>query len=69
MTNKAVLIGNQGVEEVGIVTGTYGITFLETLPTGAVQTTTVAKNGRSVHSRHSMMGEGILPSQYYGTCR
>src|SRR5262249_40051129 len=55
VTNKAFVVGNEGAEEVTLVTGSDGMTFLEFLPTGAVQTTTVAHNGSSVHSRHSLL--------------
>ena len=69
MTNKPVLIGNQGVEEVTFVNGVYGVTFLEFLSTGAVQTTTVAKSGASVHSRHTLIAGEFSASQYYGMRR
>jgi len=45
-----------------------GITLIEVLPTGAVQTTTIAKDGRSVHSRHSIIIGDLVPSQYFGQC-
>ena len=67
----AYVVGNAGVEEVHTVTGSLGMTFLEVLGTGAVQSTTIHKDGSAVHSRHTMMshtGE-VFPSQYYGTCR
>ena len=69
VTNKAVLIGNLGVEDVTFVSGDEGITFLEYLPTGAVQTTTVSKGGASVHSRHTLMASKSTASQYSGSCR
>ena len=68
VTNKTVLIGNQGVEEFTFVNGVDGVTFLETLSTGAVQTTTVAKSGVSVHSRHTLIAGQFSASQYYGSC-
>ena len=68
ITGEAVIIGNAGVEKAFGVVGIYGISFIEQLPTGAVQTTTIAKNGKASHSRHTMMGGDIMPSQYYGTC-
>ena len=42
----------------------YKITFSETLPTGAVQTTTITRGGSSVHSRDSMTGEELIPSRF-----
>ena len=68
VSDKAVMIGNNGVEEVLAHKGADGLTFLEFLPTGAVQSTTISSTGESVHSRHSVMGGKIVPSQYYGKC-
>ena len=45
VTGKAVIIGNNGMADVAAVGGSHGITFQETLGTGAVQTTTIAKDG------------------------
>ena len=70
-TGKAVLVGNNGVADVEQITGFAAMTFVEPLPTGAVQTTTVASNGASVHSRHTLDpfgGVEFMPTQYYGTC-
>ena len=39
--------------DVAVVSGYEGITFQEALGTGVVQTTTIAKDGKSVHSRHT----------------
>jgi hypothetical protein len=69
ITKKAVIIGNAGMSDVAAVGGNQGITFQETLGSGAVQTTTIAKDASSVHSRHTMIGGGLTPSQYYGTCK
>ena len=71
ITNKAVMIGNNGVADVTVYRGSFAITFMEPLITGAVQTTTVIlKSGASVHSRHTIMSlDGApVPSQYLGTC-
>lgn len=67
-TGKAVLVGNNGFSGVKVHIGKNGYTFIETLMTGAVQTTTVDGQGGAVHSRHSILGE-LLPSQYYGRCQ
>ena len=69
ITGKAVIIGNNGMADVAVVSGKQGITFQETLGSGAVQTTTIAMDGSSVHSRHTIMLGKLTPSQYYGTCR
>ena len=67
-TKKAFLTDNQGTEEVNFVSGAAGITFIQVLPTGAVQTTTVSKDGKSVHSRHTIELGKLVPSQYFGQC-
>ena len=69
ITWKAVIIGNHGKSDVAAVRGDQAITFEETLDSGAVQTTTITKNGSSVHSRHTMVLGKLTPAQYYGTCR
>jgi len=68
VADKAFLIGNAGVADVIASHGYEGITFLEKLVTGALQTTTISRTGESVHSRHTILGGKIIPSQYYGKC-
>jgi hypothetical protein len=68
VTSKAVMIGNQAVADVELHVGPSGVTFSEKLIGGVVQTTTVANDGRSVHSRHTIIGKEMVPSQYYGKC-
>jgi hypothetical protein len=67
--SPAVIVGNNGKSDVAVVSGNQAITFEETLDGGAVQTTTITKNGSSVHSRHTMGLGRLTPSQYYGTCK
>jgi hypothetical protein len=71
VTGKAVIVGNAGMADVDLHTGYLGVTFLEKLPSGAVQTTTIAEGGASVHSRHTIFGvdKKIVPTQYYGQCK
>lgn len=70
LTGKAVIVGNAGMNDVEVYAGQDGVTFLERIPTGAVQTTTIDKFGSSVHSRNTIMEDGkLFPSQFYGTCR
>jgi hypothetical protein len=69
-TGKAVLVGDRGVEEVLMIPGTFGLSFIERLPTGVLQTTTVLKDGSAVHSRHTALSDNqLVPSQYYGKCQ
>jgi hypothetical protein len=69
VTKKAVVIGNTGMSDVDAVGGSQALTFEERLSSGAVQTTTITNDRSSVHSRHTMIGGKLTPSQYYGTCR
>jgi hypothetical protein len=71
ITNKAGVVGNNGVSDVSVYRGRDAITFMELLDTGAVLTTTISlKTGGSIHSRHTLMSpDGVLlPSQYLGSC-
>jgi len=69
VTEDAFMVGNNGLSEVGVIKGSKGMTFLEFLSTGAVQTTTIANNNKSVHSRHTLLWGDLIPSQYYGKCK
>jgi hypothetical protein len=67
--NKAHMVGNNGLAEVLAHVGDRAVTYLELLPTGAVQSTTISlKTGAAVHSRHSIISGEFIPSQYRGTC-
>ena len=65
---SAAITGNLGVSEVSVHTGDRSITFLEFLGSGAVQSTTIQYSGESVHSRHTIIGLELAPSQYFGSC-
>ena len=69
ITREAFMEGNGGISSVLLVNSYEGLSFLEILSTGAVQSTTVAMNGVAVHSRHSLILGDLVPSQYYGICR
>lgn len=74
VTRKAQIVGNAGMAEVFPWIGEDGISFLELLPTGAVQSTTIDfRTGMAVHSRHTLLARlnkdaPLLPSQMRGTC-
>lgn len=68
-SGKAVIIGNNGMSDVVTMNGSEGLTFLEIISTGAVQSTTITHESLSaVHSRHSLILGKLVPSQYYGQC-
>jgi hypothetical protein len=70
----ARLIGNAGADDLLALGGTSTLTFVEQVPAGAINVTTVYawrdKQGRFkvVHSRHTAIG-GPSPSQNYGFCQ
>ena len=69
VSGNAFFVGNAGASTVYPVTGSDGITFLEPLKSGAVQTTTIDNAGKAAHSRHTIMfASGLYPSQSYGNC-
>ena len=68
-TEKAYMLGNVGTEEVSIIPNKDALNFIEVTATGNVMLTTIIwKGGFSIHSRHSIIFEVALPSQYYGHC-
>ena len=67
-TGHAFAVG-RNVYPVRVVVGDQGVTYLEELASGAVQSTTIHKNGTAVHSRHTILLGEFIPSQYYGTCK
>ena len=69
VTNESFVVGNNGLSSVQNYVGDAGITFVETLGTGAIQTTTIVWAGEAVHSRHTIILDDLVPSQYYGSCQ
>ena len=65
---QAYLIGNNGSSKVELVGNPGGFTFVEITGTGNVMVTAITKSGESVHSRTGIMGDVIIPAQYYGRC-
>lgn len=63
------MVGNNDPSKVDAIKKNEGITFLEPLPLGAIQTTTIVNNNKSVHSRHTLLWGDLMPSQYYGKCK
>jgi hypothetical protein len=67
-TRKAYALGNNASSEVTLHRGLSGLSFIEILTSGAVQTTTVDNHGNAVHSRNTIFLDRIMPSQFYGRC-
>jgi len=66
--SKFYMRGNQGIEEINGISSIDGINFIEITAVGNLMLTTIDNYGNSVHSRHTIISEKIVPSQYYGTC-
>ena len=67
----ATLVGNNGSSK---VTGVWqkngqGVTFIEITESGNVMTTAIDAANKSAHSRSTILGGHVIPSQYYGECR
>ena len=67
-TGKAKLTENSGTREVTVIAGQAVISFLDQMPSGTLRVTAIDAQGRSVQSRHTMIGNNLLPSQSYGSC-
>ena len=67
--DKAYIVGDQGSDEVHILSSGAGLSFIEITPIGNVMSTTIDSNLRSVHSRNTVIGGELIPTQYYGTCQ
>jgi hypothetical protein len=71
---SARLIGNAGAEDLIAIAGDSSASFVERVPLGTVNVTTVyayrdrAGHFKAVHSRHTHIG-GPSPSQNYGFCQ
>ena len=73
VSGQSFIKGNNGMAEVMNIPGSDGVSFIEIIGSGAVQTTTVvflpeSQFGSAVHSRHTLMMSGLVPSQNYGYC-
>lgn len=68
LSGDAFVQGNTGLSPVAAYVGERGVTFSEKLASGAIQSTTATFAGPAVHSRHSIIGGTLSPSQYFGSC-
>ena len=68
LSHKAFMEGNAGITEVGLHIGGSAFSFTEKLASGAIQTTTITRDGIAVHSRHTILIEKILAAQHLGRC-
>lgn len=67
---RAYAIGDDGEsDEISVVPNHGGVSFIGFTEAGEVMVTTIAKDGRAVHSRHLVDGADPLPRQFHGHCR
>ena len=73
-TGDARMIGNVGASDLVVVSGVTTVSFVERIPSGEVNLTTVyawrdsmGLRFKAVHSRHTAIF-GPSPSQYFGYC-
>lgn len=67
-SGSALMIGNVGTTKVVLFTAPSRASFLEITDTGNLMTTAVDASLNSVHSRNTILGDHLVPSQYYGKC-
>jgi hypothetical protein len=66
---NAYISGNQGTEKVAhFPLPMGGAAFVEVTDTNNIMSTAIDANGSSVHSRNTLLGGTLMPSQYYGKC-
>ena len=68
VTEDAYIVGSQGLAKLAHIPGAFGRSFIEFSDTGNVMVTTIAEDGKAVHSRNTILLGDLIPSQYYGDC-
>ena len=66
---RAVMIGNNGMSPVLPMAGREAVRFVEFNATGAIQSTSIARDGAVVHSRHTLLSTGFVNTQFTGQCQ
>jgi hypothetical protein len=65
----AIMEGNLGMSKLDYHIGNEAFSLMESLSSGAVQTTTILEDGRAIHSRNTIILGELVPSQYKGNCK
>lgn len=68
ISQKAYMEGNVGIVEVGFFLGDEAFSFVQDVASGAVQTTTITRDGAVVHSRNTVLFGEIVAAQHFGHC-
>lgn len=69
LSGRAFMEGNNGFTEVELHIGDSAFSFMEKTGAGAVQTTTITRDGDVVHSRNTVLGQKIVAGQHFGRCQ
>ncbi len=70
-SETAKIIGSDGKSDANVdmmYSPSGGLSFVEKKSGADVLTTSIDKNGRSVHSKNIIIDGQISPAQYYGSC-
>ena len=68
VTKDAYIVGSSGLAKLAHIPAAFGRSFIEFSDTGNVLVTTIAEDGKAVHSRNTILLGDLIPSQYYGDC-
>ena len=68
-SKKAYMEGNAGIVEVDFHVGESAVSFTQLVGSGAIQTTTVTRDGKVVHSRNTVFLGEIVAAQHFGVCQ
>ena len=68
-SQRAFMEGNAGIIEVGLHVGDAAFSLVEFAGSGAVQSTTITREGFAVHSRNTVILGEIVAAQHFGACR
>jgi len=67
-SHRAFMEGNVGIVDVEFFVGDEALSFIEKVASGAIQTTTIARDGWAVHSRNTVLLGEIIAAQHFGCC-
>ena len=69
ISQRATMEGNAGLVDVNLHIGDDAFSFTEWVGSGAIQTTTITRDGFGVHSRNMVILGEIVAAQHFGMCR
>lgn len=68
-SQKAYMQGNAGISELDMHIGDDAFSFVEKISSGAVQATTITRDGLAIHSRNTVISGQFVAAQHHGRCR